>query len=139
MATLGRWKPLGEAPVKALPSQAIRPEGPVVRGYEIIGNWACGAWVLSIEPQCSRNRPWLSYDLGRRSCGRESARSFGPSPGARTVAGPPQCASHEVGEHDGKPFLASRTGGRHLLKAVGIALPERERAQLAENARAGRP
>jgi serine/threonine protein kinase/Tfp pilus assembly protein PilF len=119
------------------PGEASSPKLPEVPGYEIVAELGRGGMgVVYQARQCSLKRlVALKMILaGLHADSRARMRFRTEAEAAARLQHPNIVQIHEVGEHDGKPFLSLEyvEGGSLLGKVAGTPQPEREAARLVE-------
>ena len=115
----------------------VPADWPEVPGYEIQGVLGRGAMgVVYLARQCGLNRPVALKMIlaGAHAGAEERARFQSEAEAAARLQHPDIVQIHEVGEHDGRPFLSLEyVGGGGLdRKIAGTPQPPRRAAELVE-------
>src|SRR5207248_3186941 len=114
-----------------------RADLPAVPGYEVVAELGRGGMgVVYKARQCSLNR-WVALKMilgGAHADPAARGRFRTEAEAVARLQHPNVVQVHEVGEHDGRPFLALEyvAGGSLGREPGGPARPEREAARLVE-------
>jgi serine/threonine protein kinase len=122
-ATLGRESPVGGAP------------GPQVRGYEILGELGSGGMgAVYRARQVSLNRPVALKVIraGAQARPEDLMRFRAEAEAVARLRHPNIVQIYEIGEHEGRPYLALELvdGGSLAQRLGGTPLPPRQAADL---------